>query len=369
MRAVGKAGHLAATAATAARAIDQKAAKGIPLLGCLLVDATDTVAFTGTDLNIQITTAAAAAVATPGRAAVPAAALVRLLGGIDTDTETTLELDGSVLAVRAGRSRYRLEALPVEDVPAALKLAAGEAKAIALDEEHVERLFGTPAFAISTEELRYYLNGIYLHVDADGHLRGVATDGHRLCLSSTKLKVIPDALPDKDGAAGIIIPRKVVGELARLKRVVLRTDGRLLKAIAGDVALVSKLIDATYPAFEKVIPKPSKNTAEIDRLALLAALERVAAIAGDAGVVISWEKGAGEIHLGVARQPDAADDVVAAATTGQGRIAIPVGQAIRVIHELAGERVKLDVTDASTPMRINLSGRDDLLVLQTPCTG
>src|SRR5262249_22026537 len=135
--------------------------------------------------------------------------------------------------------------------------------------------FGTTAFAISTEATRYYLNGVYLHL-VNGCLCAVASNGRVLARALSDITPTSDALP----AAGVIVPRAVVEQIIKFKadEMRLRIDARTLVAYAAHVTLAAKLINATSPDYRRVIPAAAKATAEIERAALLAALERMAAI-------------------------------------------------------------------------------------------
>src|SRR6478736_4704368 len=172
----------------------------IPILANVLVKADrGKLSLKATDLDLEVTDSIAAEVSPGGSTTVPAHMFYEIVRKLPEGSQIVLEGSGdrAVLALRAGRSRFTLQTLPESDFP---DLAAGEMK----------RLIDKTQFAISTEETRYYLNGIYLHTAGaakSGVLRAVATDGHRLAQVE---------LPLPQGAAGmpgIIVPRKTVGEV------------------------------------------------------------------------------------------------------------------------------------------------------------
>ena len=171
--------------------------------------------------------------------------------------------DRAVLAIRAGRSRFTLQTLPESDFP---DLAAGDmTHTFKLAAADLKRLIDKTQFAISTEETRYYLNGIYLHTAGTGKaptLRAVATDGHRLAQVELPLPAGADGMP------GIIVPRKTVGEVQRLiedadGEVAIELSQGKIRFTIGDVVLTSKLIDGTFPDYGRVIPVG--NDKELDR--------------------------------------------------------------------------------------------------------
>src|SRR3954463_4186090 len=186
----------------------------IPILANVLIRAEQSrLAFKATDLDLEVTETIAAEVGPGGATTVPAHMFYEIVRKLPEGTQIVLEASGdrAMLAIRAGRSRFTLQTLPESDFP---DLAAGEmTHKFTLAAAELKRLIDKTQFAISTEETRYYLNGIYLHTAGSGKstmLRAVATDGHRLAQVELKL---PDGAA---GMPGIIIPRKTVGEVQRL---------------------------------------------------------------------------------------------------------------------------------------------------------
>src|SRR5580693_7439065 len=186
----------------------------IPILANVLIRAEGaTLALKATDLDLEVIETIPAEVGPGGSTTVPAHMFHDIVRKLPEGAQVVLEASGdrAVLAIRAGRSRFTLQTLPESDFP---DLAAGEmTHTFKLPAADLKRLIDKTQFAISTEETRYYLNGIYLHTAGTAKaptLRGVATDGHRLAQLD---------LPLPEGAAGmpgIIVPRKTVGEVQRL---------------------------------------------------------------------------------------------------------------------------------------------------------
>jgi DNA polymerase III subunit beta len=207
--------------------------------------------------------------------------------------------DRAALAIRAGRSRFTLQTLPESDFP---DLAPGDMKhKFTLKGSDLKRLIDKTQFAISTEETRYYLNGIYLHIAGAGQpqtLRAVATDGHRLAQME---------LPLPDGAAGmpgVIIPRKTVGEVQRLledpdAQITVELSPGKIRFTVGAVILTSKLIDGTFPDYARVIPVGNDKELIVDKKEFEAAVDRVSTVSSERGRAVKLSLNSGKLLLSV----------------------------------------------------------------------
>src|SRR6202158_4290156 len=240
----------------------------IPILANVLIRADEAkLALKATDLDLEVIETIPAEVGPAGATTVPAHMFYDIVRKLPEGTQILLEASGdrASLALRAGRSRFSLQTLPESDFP---DLAAGEmTHKFALAAKDLKRLIDKTQFAISTEETRYYLNGIYLHTAGTAKaatLRAVATDGHRLAQVE---------LPLPEGAAGmpgIIVPRKTVGEVQRLiegneaEIIVDLSQGKIRFTIA-DAVLTSKLIDGTFPDYARVIPVGNDKELTVDK--------------------------------------------------------------------------------------------------------
>jgi DNA polymerase-3 subunit beta len=219
----------------------------------------------------------------PGRATAPAATLYEIVRKLPEGA--TIELDhkggDAPLALRAGRFNTSLSVLPVEDYPSMTE--GNLPHSFKLEAAKLRAMIDRTRFAISTEETRYYLNGIYLHTaEQDGRklLRAAATDGHRLAR-------VEEDLPDgAAGMPGIIIPRKTIAELRKLAEetrdeIEFRLSDTKISFRIGGVVLTSKLIDGTFPDYERVIPKGNDKVLTVGRQAFADAVGRVAAISSE----------------------------------------------------------------------------------------
>jgi DNA polymerase-3 subunit beta len=268
----------------------------IPILGNVLLSADgEGVGFSATDLDMEIADSAAAQVEGPGQITAPAHTLYEIVRKLPEGAEVSLSFTGSDprLAVQAGRYKVNLPVLPSGDFP--VMPQEGLSAAIRLDTADLARLIDKTRFAISTEETRYYLTGIYLHsVIQDGRalLRAVATDGHRLALAE---------MPAPEGAAGtagVIVPRKTVNEARRLledggESIELRLSPQKIRFEFGGATLTSKVIDGSFPDYTRVIPKENNRVMTVDTALFAAAVDRVATISSEKSrsVKLSVESG------------------------------------------------------------------------------
>ncbi|MCC7048208.1 MAG: DNA polymerase III subunit beta, partial [Alphaproteobacteria bacterium] len=260
----------------------------IPILSNVLLEAAPGgLALTATDMDLAIAEQTAADVAMPGATTVSVHTLYDIVRKLPDGAQVEIATgdaeggDGGQLGLRGGRSRFRLPTLPRDDFPM-LGDNAELPHAFSLPASELKALIDRTRFAISTEETRYYLNGIYLHAakNGDGTLRAVATDGHRLARAET-------ALPSgAAGMPGVIVPRKAVAELYKLVQdsadpVAVNLSNTKIRFALDSVVLTSKLIDGTFPDYERVIPANNDKSMEVDSREFAAAVDRCQTIAAE----------------------------------------------------------------------------------------
>jgi len=256
----------------------------IPILANVLIEAEGSdVTFRATDLDIEVLDRAPAQVERAGGTTVSAVTLHEIVRKLPDGALVSLTEDSAAgrLTVAAGKSNFSLATLPKEDFPV---MASSEytsnfsAKAAVL-----RRLFDKSKFAISTEETRYYLNGVYMHVaDVDGGkaLRCVATDGHRLARIDAELPAGAEDLP------GVIVPRKTVGEMRKLldeddMDIAVSVSETKVRFATPDITLTSKVIDGTFPDYTRVIPQGNTRKLEVDASEFAKAVDRVATVSSE----------------------------------------------------------------------------------------
>jgi DNA polymerase-3 subunit beta len=253
----------------------------IPILSNVLLKADKgTLTLVTTDMDLEINESVAANVSKAGATTVPAHTLHDIVRKLPegSDVEITLNAEGTQMSVKAGRSQFKLGCLPIADFPA---IGTGELPAsFSIPAADLRALIDRTKFAMSTEETRYYLNGIYLHeADHDGVkvLRAVATDGHRLARFEMPLPEGAKGMPD------VIIPRKAIGELRKLAdeaadSINISLSKTKIQFAFDHVILTSKLIDGTFPDYQRVIPQNNTKFVELDPKAFTRAIDRVSTI-------------------------------------------------------------------------------------------
>lgn len=258
----------------------------IPILANVSLRAEgDVLHLKATDLDIEVTEVAKAETATPGGTTVPAHTLHDIVRKLPEGAQIELASKGDEgrLAITAGSSRFLLACLPADDFPD-LGLD-GMSHNFELPARDLARLIDKTRFAVSTDETRYYLNGIYLHaIETEGswQLRSVATDGHRLARMDV-------GLPDGGmGMPGIILPRKTVQELAKLladhsETVSVNLSANKIRFTVGNVVLTSKLIDGTFPDYQRVVPQNNDKTMRVDNAVFNSAVDRVSTLSSEKG--------------------------------------------------------------------------------------
>ncbi|MBW6416201.1 MULTISPECIES: DNA polymerase III subunit beta [Celeribacter] len=256
----------------------------IPILANVLIEAEgDTVSFRATDLDIEVVDKCAAMVERAGATTVSAVTLHEIVRKLPDGAMVQLTDDGANgrLTVEAGRSNFSLATLPKEDFPV---MASAEYDSnFAVAAPVLRRLFDKSKFAISTEETRYYLNGVYMHI-ADSEngraLRCVATDGHRLA------RIDADLPPEASEMPGVIVPRKTVGELRKLlddddMMIAVSVSEAKIRFATPEITLTSKVIDGTFPDYTRVIPVGNTRKLEVDAAEFAKAVDRVATVSSE----------------------------------------------------------------------------------------
>jgi DNA polymerase-3 subunit beta len=249
----------------------------LPILSNVLVQASNsTLSLTTTDLDVAVRCKVEAEVAKAGSTTLPARKLFSILKEVPA-AEIEVDVDErNAASIRCGSSFYKIMGLPEEEFPRFPEAAA--AKSLKIEQSVLRDLLKKTAYAVSNDETRYVLNGVFLGFKGD-KLTVVATDGRRLALIEHDIEV------PKGGETELILPSKAVAELERLlgdkgdvklsigeNQIIFESDG---------TTLVSKLIEGTYPNFRQVIPTETKERVTLERELLLAALHRASILASE----------------------------------------------------------------------------------------
>lgn len=341
----------------------------IPILSNALIEATQgALAITATDLDIEIVEKVDTKVARPGAVTAPAHMLYDIVRKLPEGALLTLEHTGEDprLVLSAGRSRFQLASLPRDEFPSMAATDLPHSFAIPVDT--LKRLIDRTRFAISTEETRYYLNGIYFHPLPDKKiLRAVATDGHRLARCEAELPKGAERM------GGIILPRKTVGEVRKLLD---DADGMVEIALSdskirfeiGGIILTSKLIDGTFPDYERVIPQTTGHVLAFEGPQLKAAVDRVAAVSTERARAVKLSLENERLTLTV-NNPDsgmATEEIVVSYEAEPIEIGFNAKYLLDIMDQLTGTEARLYVTDAQSPTVVRDAADEGVLYVLMP---
>ena len=346
----------------------------IPILSNVLIDASDggSVRVMATDLDLQVTeTMSAASVDQPGAITVSAHLLFDIARKLPEGSQVSLTTNDNRLEVKAGRSNFKLPTLPRDDFPV---IVEGDLPtSFELPARLLAELIDRTRFAISTEETRYYLNGIFLHVTDEDEplLKAAATDGHRLARFT---------LARPEGAAGmpdVIVPRKAVGELRKLLDEALDSNVlidlsaskiRFTMGGEGGVVLTSKLIDGTFPDYSRVIPTANDKLLKVDPKLFYSGVDRVATIATEKTRAVKIGLDHDRVTLSVT-SPDngtAAEELAAEYRAEGLEIGFNANYLKDILGQIDADSVELHLADAGAPTLIRQNEQSPALYVLMP---
>lgn len=325
----------------------------IPILGNVKLTARDGLELVATDLDLTLHAREDATVERPGSTTVPAHTLFDIARKLPEGVPVRLaQLAGSAeLELEAGRSRFALPTLPVDDFPA----AAAEEPLVrfALEPAALAKLIDKARFAISTEETRYYLNGIHLHASGSGAtrmLRSVATDGHRLARIEIALPSGAEAMPP------VIVPRKTVGELRKLldgvsDEVAVGIATGRIEFACGRATLLSRLIDGTFPDYERVIPSGNERIAVVATRPFGEAVDRVATISIEKArpVKLAFEEGRLTVSAISPEQGRAVEELDCDYRGEPLEIGFNARYVLDMVAQVDGPELRIEMANAAAP--------------------
>jgi DNA polymerase III subunit beta len=326
----------------------------IPILSNILLKAEgDRLSLTATDLDIEATDAAEAKVKKSGEVTAPAQTFFDVVRKLPEGSEIALDLSENRLSISSGKSRFALPTLPASDFQTMAKEAAPTK--FEIEAAELRRLIDKTRFAISTEETRYYLNGIYLHFDkaGSGVLRAVATDGHRLALAETKAPKGANTLK------GVIIPRKAVAEARRLlddapETVTVEASDSKIVFHIGEAVLTSKLIDGSFPDYQRVIPKENTKILKVDNKAFREAVDRVATVSAERSRSVKLALAPGKLTLAVSHSEtgQGTEELEAQYDSDPIEIGFNAKYLLDVAQQIEAEETLIEFNDAASPARV-----------------
>ena len=343
----------------------------IPILSNVLLRAEDgQLALSATDMDLEIVASVAAQSARKGATTAPAHTLYDIVRKLREGAQIELDASGDkgTMTLRSGRSTFTLACLPPEDYP----LMAGSelAHSFTLSAADLKRLIDRTRFAISTEETRYYLNGIFLHAAKSNEvpmLRAVATDGHRLARME---------IPLPEGAAGmpgVIVPRKTVTELRRLideidQEVQISLSDTKIRFVFGNAVLTSKLIDGTFPDYDRVIPAGNDKILEVDCKEFAEAVDRVSTISTEKSraVKLTIERGSLMLSATSPENGTATEELEVRYSASPLEIGFNSRYLLDITEQIEGEGVRFAMADAASPTLVRDTADGSALYVLMP---
>ena len=342
----------------------------IPILSNVLMKAEDGVlSLSSTDMDLEINESVAANITDAGATTAPAHTLHDIIRKLPdgSEVEIALNAEGTQMLVSSGRSQFKLSCLPVADFP---EISAGDLpNGFSIPAADLRALIDRTKFAMSTEETRYYLNGIYVHeADNDGVkvLRAVSTDGHRLARFE---------MPLPEGAAGmpgVIVPRKAVGELRKLIEdaadvIQITLSENKIRFSFDHVVLTSKLIDGTFPDYQRVIPQGNDKIVEVDPKVFTRAIDRVSTISDGKSRALKIALAGKQMTLS-ASSPEAGSATEEMEVNGDSTMEIGFNAKylLDITSQIEGEGCRLTLADSASPTIIQDNSDPSALYVLMP---
>ena len=335
----------------------------MPILSNVLMIARDgQLSVTATDLEVELVAQADVDTESGGEITVSGRKLLDICRALPEGAEINVSVSGEKLGVRAGRSKFSLATLPAAEFPVVEDIKAGQS--LSVSQETLGRLIEKTHFSMAQQDVRYYLNGMLLET-SEGHLRAVATDGHRLALSQAEL----DSKVDQQQ---VIVPRKGVLELQRL----MTGDGELniefganhIRIQLDGIRFTSKLIDGRFPEYERVIPQESSNELKADRGAFKSALQRTAILSNEKyrGIRLVIRDSGVILQAHNPEQEEAEEELEVEYNGEDIEIGFNVNYLLDALGAVDSDEVTLSVQDSNSSCLIRQPGKDDCTFVVMP---
>ena len=338
----------------------------IPILSNVLIEAREdgSIRLMATDLDLQVDESVPATVTQPGATTVSAHTLFDIVRKLPEGSQVELTAAEGKMQVVAGRSRFNLSTLPRDDFPV---IAEGDLPTrFELPAATLRQIIEKTRFAISTEETRYYLMGIFLHV-VEEQLRAAATDGHRLARVTVARPEGAEGMPD------VIIPRKAVAELYRLLEelegtVEISLSPTKVRFGLGSAVLTSKLIDGTFPDYNRVIPTANDKLLKLEPKSFSAGVDRVATIASEKTRAVKISLDRDRVTLSVTSPENGlATEELAADYGADGlEIGFNARYLLDILGEIDGDTVEVHLADAAAPTLLRENDKSNALYVLMP---
>ncbi|GGW65903.1 DNA polymerase III subunit beta [Alishewanella tabrizica] len=338
----------------------------LPILSNVLLEvAADSLSLTGTDLEVELVASTSQLqVHTPGRITVPAKKLLDICRSLPENSDIAVHLQGESCILACGKTKFTLSTLNAAEYPN-LESWQGEVE-LSLSRQQLRKLLDDTAFSMANQDVRYYLNGLLFEVD-NGTLTAVATDGHRLAMSTLSLPAVVGQQKQ------IIIPRKGVLEIMRL----LANDDQLISLSLGQnhirlsdssFSFSSKLIDGRFPDYRRVLPRNSTKLVTAHRAVLKDACTRASILSNEKYRGVRFTLSASELQI-VANNPEheQAEEVIEVEYQGDNlEIGFNVGYLLDVLNSLNTDLVILHLNDGNSSALLEGVGNDGAAYVVMP---
>jgi len=326
----------------------------IPILSNIKLDAEgSTLKLTATDMDIVAIEEVPAQIEQGGVLTVPAQTLYDIVRKLQEGAQISIDTDvasGQVI-VKSGNSRFQISYLSADEFPV---MSEGDmSHNFTISSGEFLNLINKSRFAMSTEETRYYLNGVYLHVaenSGEEVLRAVATDGHRLARIEASLPAGASGMP------GIIIPRKTVSELGKLleeqgDELQISLSDAKIRFACGNIVLLSKLVDGTFPDYDRVIPAANEKILEVDTKSFTSIVDRVSTISTEKtrGVKLALEQGKLVITAQSPEAGNAKDELDVTYSADDVEIGFNSRYMLEMMSQIEGETTQFLLSDSNSP--------------------
>jgi DNA polymerase-3 subunit beta len=338
----------------------------IPILSNVLIEAREdgSIRLMATDLDLQVDESVPANVGQPGATTVSAHTLFDIVRKLPDGSQVELSAAEGKMQINAGRSRFSLQTLPRDDFPV---ISEGELPTrFELPAATLRQIIEKTRFAISSEETRYYLMGIFLHV-VEEQLRAAATDGHRLARVTVPRPDGADGMPD------VIVPRKAIGELFRLLEelegtVEISLSPTKVRFGLGSAVLTSKLIDGTFPDYNRVIPTANDKLLKLDPKSFSAGVDRVSTIASEKTRAVKMSVDRDKVTLSVTSPENgvATEEVPADYGADGLEIGFNAKYLLDILGEIDGDTVEVHLADAAAPTLLRENDKSNALYVLMP---
>ena len=342
----------------------------LPILSNIMLEVKENcLILSSTDMDISITERLDCNVMEEGSTTVLAQTLYDIIRKLsDTSEIEFISNDGKIMSLRSGKSKFSLSCLPKEDFPI---IEIGDLEnEINISSDDLLKLISKTRFAISNEETRYFLNGVYFHKKTEGdinYLSVVATDGHRLAKFDSRFK---DFIPD---ITGVIIPKKTINELSKLlidvdSLVKINLSSNKIVFFVENSVLISKLIDGNFPDYKRVIPTNNNNILKVNRQDLSLAVDRVSTITNDKLPVIKFKILNNIMNLSSVNSENgmATEDIITQYSGEEIEIGFNSKYILEMINNLEDDNITLSFKDSASPVTASEESNPDLIYVLMP---